>query len=129
MAIATEAMSPAAPFLGQRKRMLIEGEWVEARHGRTLEVYDPALGEVIDHVPAGDAEDIDVAVTAARRALEDSKWSRLTASERGRLIWRIGDLILKNADELATIESIDNGKPFAVARAADVPLRRTCSTT
>jgi phenylacetaldehyde dehydrogenase len=115
-------MSPAAPFLGQRKRMLIEGEWVEARHGRTLEVYDPALGEVIDHVPAGDAEDIDVAVTAARRALEDSKWSRLTASERGRLIWRIGDLILKNADELATIESIDNGKPFAVARAADVPL-------
>jgi phenylacetaldehyde dehydrogenase len=102
--------------------MLIEGEWVEARHGRTLEVYDPALGEVIDHVPAGDAEDIDVAVTAARRALEDSKWSRLTASERGRLIWRIGDLILENADELATIESIDNGKPFAVARAADVPL-------
>jgi phenylacetaldehyde dehydrogenase len=122
MAIATEGASPAEPFLGQPKRMLIDGEWVEARHGRTLEVYDPALGEVIDHVPAGDAEDIDVAVTAARRALEDSEWRRLTASERGRLIWRIGDLILENADELATIESIDNGKPFAVARAADVPL-------
>src|SRR5262249_10293567 len=83
---------------------------------------DPALGELIDHVPAGDAEDIDLPVTAARRALEDSEWSRLTASERGRLIWRIGDLILENGDELATIESIDNGKPLAVARAADVPL-------
>ena len=102
--------------------MLIDGEWVEARHGRTLEVYDPALGELFDHVPAGDAEDVDVAVTAARRALEDSEWSRVNASERGRVIWRIGDLILEHADELATIESIDNGKPFAVARAADVPL-------
>jgi phenylacetaldehyde dehydrogenase len=122
MATATEAASPAARFMEQTKRMLIDGEWVEARHGRTLEVYDPALGEVIDHVPAGDAEDIDLAVTAARRAFEDSEWSRLSASERGRLIWRIGDLILENADELAMIESIDNGKPLAVARAADVPL-------
>ena len=122
MATATEATSPAARFLEQPKRMLIDGEWVEARHGRTLEVYDPALGDVIDHVPAGDAEDIDLAVGAARRALEDSEWSRLTASERGRVVWRIGDLILENADELATIESIDNGKPFSVARAADVSL-------
>jgi phenylacetaldehyde dehydrogenase len=102
--------------------MLIDGEWVEARHGRTLEVYDPALGEIIDHVPAGDAEDIDAAVAAARRAFEDSDWSRMTASERGRVIWRIGDLILEHADELAEIESLDNGKPVGVARVADVPL-------
>jgi phenylacetaldehyde dehydrogenase len=122
MATATEAASPAVSFLEQPKRILIDGEWAEARHGRTLEVYDPGLGEVIDHVPAGDAEDIDLAASAARRALEDSEWSRLTASERARLIWRIGDLILDHADELATIESIDNGKPFAVARVADVPL-------
>ena len=122
MATATETASPAARFLAQPKRMLIDGEWIEARHGRTLEVYDPAFGEVIDHVPAGDAEDIDLAVTAARRALEGSEWSRLTASERGRVMWRIGDLILEHVDELATIESIDNGKPVSVARAADVPL-------
>jgi phenylacetaldehyde dehydrogenase len=122
MATTTESASPAARFLGQPKRMLIDGEWVDARHGRTLEVYDPALGEIIDHVPAGEAEDVDLAVAAARRAFEDSDWSRLTASERGRLIWRIGDLILEHADELAAIESLDNGKPVGVARVADVPL-------
>ena len=122
MATITEPVSPASGFIAQTKRMLIDGEWVTARHGRTLEVYDPALGEVIDHVPAGDAEDIDLAVKAARRAFEDSDWSRMTASERGRVIWRIGDLILEHADELAAIESIDNGKPMGVARVADVPL-------
>jgi phenylacetaldehyde dehydrogenase len=122
MATTIEAASPATRFLEQPKRMLIDGEWVEARDGRTLEVYDPALGEVIDHVPAGDAEDVDLAVAAARRAFEDSEWSRLTASERGQMIWRIGDLILQHADELAEIESTDNGKPLAIARAADVPL-------
>ena len=122
MATTTEATSAAARFREQPKRMLIDGDWVEARHGRTLEVYDPALSEIIDHVPAGDAEDVDLAVAAARRAFEDSDWSRLTASKRGRLIWRIGDLLLEHADELAEIESLDNGKPVGVARAADVPL-------
>ena len=115
MATTTEAPSPAARFLEQPKRMLIDGEWVNARDGQTLEVYDPALGEIINHVPAGDAEDVDLAVIAARHAFEDSEWSRLTASERGRLIWRIGDLILEHADELAAIESTDNGKPVASA--------------
>jgi len=122
MATATEAASPAAGFLERPKRMLIDGQWVEARHGRTLEVYDPALGEIIDHVPAGDADDVDVAVSAARRAFEDSPWRRMTVSERGRLIHRLGDLMLEHADELAAIESIDNGKPLSVARAADAPL-------
>jgi phenylacetaldehyde dehydrogenase len=122
MATTTEIASPASSFLAKPKRMLIDGQWAQARHGRTLEVYDPALGEVIDRVPAGDAEDVELAVAAARRAFEDSDWSRLTASERGRLIWRVGDLILEHADELAEIESLDNGKPLGVARVADVPL-------
>jgi phenylacetaldehyde dehydrogenase len=122
MATTMQAGSPVRGFLASPKRMLINGEWTTARHGRTLEVYDPALGEIIDHVPAGDAEDVDLAVAAARRAFEDSDWSRMTASDRGRLIWRIGDLILEHADELAEIESLDNGKPVGVARAADVPL-------
>lgn len=68
MATTIETPSHTAAFLAKPKRMLIDGEWVDARRGRTLEVYDPALGEVIDHVPAGDAEDVDLAVTAARRA-------------------------------------------------------------
>jgi phenylacetaldehyde dehydrogenase len=122
MTTGTVRASPASRFLQQSKRMLIDGEWVEAAHRRALDVYDPALGEVIDQVPEGDAEDIDLAVRAARRALEHSAWSRLAASERGRLIWRIGDLILENADELAALESLDNGKPLSVASAVDVPL-------
>jgi phenylacetaldehyde dehydrogenase len=122
MATTVEAASPASAFLAQRKRMLIDGEWVEARHGRTLDVYDPALGEIIDHVPAGDAQDVDLAVAAARRAFEDSDWTRLTASDRGRLMWRIGDLVLEHADGLAQVESLDNGKPVGVDRVADVPL-------
>ena len=67
-----EATSHATRFLKQPKRMLIDGAWVDARHGRTLEVYDPALGEIIDHVPAGGAEDVDLAVASARQAFEDS---------------------------------------------------------
>ena len=122
MAVTTHADSPAGRFIEQPKRMLIDGSWVEARSGETFEVYDPALGDVIADVPAGDAEDVDLAVTAARRAFEDSDWSRMTASDRGRVIWRIGDLILEHADELAEIESIDNGKPLAIARGADVEL-------
>jgi len=122
MATTIEGASVAARFLEQPKRLLIDGEWVEARHGRTLEVFDPALGEVIDHVQDGDRDDVDLAVTAARKALEDSAWSRMTASERGRLMWKIGEIIYEHADELAAIESLDNGKPVGVARAADVPL-------
>jgi phenylacetaldehyde dehydrogenase len=122
MAVTTPTDSQAARFLDEPKRMLIDGEWVESRNGSTFEVYDPALGEVIAHVPAGEAEDIDLAVAAARRAFEDSDWSRMTASDRGRAIWRIGDLILEHGDELAEIESIDNGKPLAIARGADVEL-------
>jgi phenylacetaldehyde dehydrogenase len=122
MATTIEAASPVAKFLDQPKRMLIGGEWVEARSGNTLDVYDPSTGEPIAHVPAGDAEDVDLAVAAARRAFESGPWSRMSAAERGRVIWRIGDLILEHADELAEIESRDNGKPMTVARAADVPL-------
>jgi len=122
MATTLEASSPAARFLEQPKRMLIDGNWVEARNGGTFEVYDPSLGDVIAHVPAGEADDVDLAVAAARRAFEDSDWSRLTASDRGRIIWRIGDLLLENADEMAEIESLDNGKPLVIARVADVEL-------
>ena len=90
--------------------------------GKTFATPNPAIGETLAQVAGGEAEDINRAVKAARRAFEEGPWSRMTPSERGRIIWRIGDLILAHLDELAQLESLDNGKPFVVARAADVPL-------
>jgi phenylacetaldehyde dehydrogenase len=121
MATLTEHGGPAASYLEKQKLMLIGGDWVEAADGATIEVWDPADGAALTRVPAGDAQDIERAVNAARSAFE-GEWRRVTPSERGRMIHRIGDLILENADELAAIESIDNGKPMSVARAADIPL-------
>jgi phenylacetaldehyde dehydrogenase len=102
--------------------LLINGQWADAASGKTFETPDPATGETLARVAEGDKEDIDRAVRAARAAFEDGPWSRMTPSERGRIVWRIGDLILEYVDELSQLESLDNGKPFVVAQAADVPL-------
>jgi phenylacetaldehyde dehydrogenase len=109
-------------FIGAPRQLFINGQWTDAASGKTFQTPNPATGETLAHIAEGDAEDIDRAVRAARRAFEDGPWSRMTPSERGRIIWRIGDLILEHVDELAQLESLDNGKPFAVAQAADVPL-------
>jgi phenylacetaldehyde dehydrogenase len=109
-------------FLSADKKILIDGEWHAAVSGKTFPVYNPATGEVIAHVAEGEKEDIDLAVKSARRAFESGPWPSMTASDRGKLLWRIGDLILQHQDELAELESLDNGKPFTVAKAADVPL-------
>jgi phenylacetaldehyde dehydrogenase len=109
-------------FVATPRQLFIDGRWSDAASGRTFETPNPATGETLARVAEGDAEDIDRAVKAARRAFETGPWGRLTPSERGRIIWRIGDLILEHLDELAQLESLDNGKPFAVAQAADVPL-------
>ena len=111
-----------ASFARQHK-LLIDGEWVEAASGETFETINPATEERLAEVAHGQAEDIDRAVRAARRAFDDdSPWRRMNASDRGRLIWKISELIEENADELAMLESLDNGKPFGIARAADVAL-------
>ena len=109
-------------FIGQPKQMLINGRWESSVSGKTIPVMNPATGEVIAHAAEGDKADIDKAVKAARAALESKAWPNMTPSDRGKLVWRIGDLILKYADELAELEALDNGKPFTVARAADVAL-------
>ncbi|MER7128279.1 aldehyde dehydrogenase family protein [Streptosporangium saharense] len=109
-------------FITSPHQLFIDGRWVDAASGRTFTTPDPATGQTLAHVAEADAEDVDRAVRAARRAFEHGPWSRMTASERGRIIWRIGDLILEHADELAQLESLDNGKPLSVARVADVPL-------
>ena len=108
-------------FIAAPRQLFINGQWSDAASGKTFETPNPATGEILARVAEGDAEDINRAVRAARQAF-DGPWSRMTPSERGRIIWRIGDLILEHTDELAQLESLDNGKPFAVAQAADVPL-------
>jgi phenylacetaldehyde dehydrogenase len=114
--------SDVAAWLAKPKHNLIGGKWVPAASGKTFDVFNPADASVIARVPDSEREDINRAVTAARRAFDSGPWRRMTPSERGRLVWRIGDLILEHADELAELESLDNGKPRAVARVADVPL-------
>jgi phenylacetaldehyde dehydrogenase len=109
-------------FISTRRQLFIDGELVDAQSGNTFETLNPATGETLATVAEGDAADIDLAVRAARRAFDDGPWSRFTPSERGRIIWRIGDLITENLQELAELETLDNGKPLSVARAADVPL-------
>lgn len=109
-------------FIKEPRKMLINGEWVAAKSGKTFDVVNPATEEVIAQVPEGDKADVDAAVKAARKAFESGPWPTMTPSDRGRLVHKIGDLVLDRLEELAEIESLDNGKPVAVARAADVPL-------
>ncbi len=108
-------------FIAERRKMLINGKWVEAASGKTFPTYDPATGEVLAQIAEGDKADIDAAVKAARAAFEGA-WRKMTASQRGKLIWKLGDLIEEHLEEFAELESLDNGKPLTVARAADVPL-------
>jgi phenylacetaldehyde dehydrogenase len=112
----------AAAFLGQTPLMLIDGELVPAVSGKTFAVYNSATGAVIANVPEADKKDVDIAVAAARRAFDERRWAKVSPSERGRMLWKLADLIERDLEELAELESIDNGKPYAVARVADLPL-------
>lgn len=114
--------SAVSQFLSRPRKMLINGEWVETASGKTFEVLNPATGQVIAHVAEGGKEDIDRAVRAARQAFETGPWSKITPSERGKLLWRLADLLEAHVDEFAELETLDNGKPVSVARGADVPL-------
>src|SRR6267154_1488010 len=114
--------SRVSDFIGKPRKMLIDGKWVHAASGKTFPSYNPATGEVLAQVAEGDREDIEKAVKAARHAFDHGPWRRMTASERGRLIWKLADLLEANTEEFAYLESLDNGKPLGVAKAADVPL-------
>ena len=118
----TQMHSRVQEFVGKPRKMFINGKWVEAASGKTFPSYNPATGEVMARVAEGDREDIDRAVKAARKAFESGPWPAMSASDRGRLIWQLGDLIEQHLEEFAQLESLDNGKPLAVARVADVPL-------
>jgi phenylacetaldehyde dehydrogenase len=123
MAIAVAGEQTAESFVRTQHKLLIDGEWVESASGKTFGTFNPATEEELAQIAHGDEEDVNRAVAAARKAFaDDSPWRTMNASDRGRMIWRISELIEENADELAMLESLDNGKPFSVARAADIPL-------
>jgi phenylacetaldehyde dehydrogenase len=109
-------------FLATPRKLLIDGKWVAAVSGKTFDSIDPATGEVLARVAEGDKADIDLAVKAARRAFESGPWPKMTASERGRIIWKIADLLEKHTEEFAELETLDNGKPISISRVADLPL-------
>jgi len=121
-ATASQLHSHVQEFLDKPRKMFIDGKWVEAASGKTFPTYNPATGEVMAQVAEGDREDINRAVKAARKAFDGGPWPEMTASERGRLIWKLADLIEQHLEEFAQLESLDNGKPLSVARVADVPL-------
>jgi aldehyde dehydrogenase (NAD+) len=108
------------------QRMLIGGKWVESQSGKTFPTINPATGETICQVAEGDKADIDLAVAAARRAFESGPWPKMNASERGRLLNKLADLMEKHIEELAALESLDNGKPIRDALNADLPLSIKC---
>ncbi|WP_093039392.1 aldehyde dehydrogenase family protein [Roseovarius azorensis] len=118
----TKMSEKVTTFLARKHGLFIDGDWLPAVSGKVFDSFDPGTGRVIAQVPEGDAEDIDLAVKAARRAFEDGPWGRMTPSERGRLLFNLADLVEENAEELAELEVLDNGKPLSNARAADVPL-------
>ncbi|MSR66940.1 MAG: aldehyde dehydrogenase family protein, partial [Pedosphaera sp.] len=89
--------------------MLINGHWVSAVSGKTFPTYNPATEEIICQIPEGDRPDIDAAVRAARYAFESGPWRRMTPSERGKLLWKLADLLEKHTEEFARLESLDNG--------------------
>src|SRR5579884_1337725 len=104
-------------------KLLIGGQWMDSDTGRTFKTVNPATGEVITEIASAQPQDVDRAVQTARHAFDDlsGPWRKMTASERGKMLWRIADLIEKNIDEIAEIETLDNGKPIFESRYVDVP--------
>src|SRR5579883_554414 len=104
------------------QQLLIGGKWQNSVSGKTFPTINPATGETICQVAEGDKADVDIAVKAARKAFEDGPWPKMNASERGRLLNKLADLVEEHKEELAALESLDNGKPLRDATYADLPL-------
>src|ERR671938_1316827 len=108
-----------------RKQLFINGEWRDATGGKTIEVVNPATEDVIAEVASADRADLDAAVASARAALE-GPWGKLSARERGKLVWKIGEKLLERADEIARLETLHNGKPIFESRQIEVPAAAEC---
>ncbi len=110
-------------FLSEELKLYSGGQWVSAQNGHTFDTIDPSTGRWLARVPSAQAEDVDAAVRAARQAFDSGAWHiKLTAAERGRLIWRLADLMEARAPILAQLDALDNGKPVKKAQTVDVPL-------
>jgi len=109
-------------FVAKTRPMLINGKWVSAASGKSFPTYNPATGEVLAHVAEGDKEDIDRAVAAARAAFDKGPWRTFTSSQRGRIVWKLADLLEKHAEEFAQLECLNQGKPVTIARLVDLPV-------
>lgn len=109
-------------FLSGKKKLFINGEFVESQTQKTFDSYNPATDEVLASVYEAGPEDIDLAVKAARKAFDEGPWSKMSASERSRLMYILADLMEKNSAELAQLETLDNGKPIRETTNADIPL-------
>src|SRR5215831_4939263 len=106
--------------------LFIGGKWLDSVSGKTFATINPATGETICQVAEGDKADVDLAVKAARKAFEEGPWTKMNASDRGRLLNKLADLIERNQEDLAALETLDNGKPLRDAQAADLPLTIKC---
>lgn len=106
---------------GQTK-LLIDGKFVNSVSGKTFDTVNPATEEKIVSVQEADAADVDAAVKAARKAFDHGPWRRMSGAERGKLLFKLTELVEKNYDELCALEALDNGKPMSFAQAADVNL-------
>ena len=113
---------PESRAIHTATKLLINNEWVPSESGKTFSTFNPATGEELAQISEADAADVDKAVRVARNAFERGPWRKINASERGRLLNRLADLVEQNADELATLETLDNGMPLSVARHVAVPL-------
>ncbi|GAS86525.1 aldehyde dehydrogenase family protein [Mycolicibacterium brisbanense] len=117
--LSTDLDPRTVDFISVPRRMYIDGQWVDAMSGQRFDTVDPATEQVITTVPHSGPEDVERAVAAARRAFEDGPWPAMTPAERQKVLWRIAEGISARADQFAQLESIDNGKSVAVAKAVD----------
>lgn len=109
-------------FLAGKKKLYIDGQFVESQSQKTFDTYNPATGEVLAAVYEAGPEDIDLAVKAARKAFDSGRWSKMSAAERSRIMYKLADLMEQNSEELAQLETLDNGKPIRETTHADIPL-------
>ena len=116
-------MTPTTDMI--RKQLFINDEWRDASGGQTLDVVNPATEEVIAAVASAEQADVDAAVAAARAAL-DGPWGKMSARDRGRLIWKIGERLMERADEIARLETLHNGKPIFESRQIEIPAAAEC---
>jgi aldehyde dehydrogenase (NAD+) len=115
-------MATAATIQPKPGKLFIGGKWVDAASGKSYATINPATGETITQIADGDARDAAAAVDAARKAFAGGPWAEMSASDRGRILWKIGDLIDKYNEELGTLETLDNGKPIFESRQVDMPM-------